>query len=269
MVARAGVTGTAWVRCGCPPLAGRGEPWCGWRRPPTRAGARPHRGGAPARQRPVHDRRRHDADRAGPPGRPGPAQRRARLGPPKVAGRGRAQADELQESRARIVAASDAARRQIERNLHDGAQQHLVALAVNVRLGPQAGRERPRGVMRDPGPARRGPTRRRPGTAGTCSRHLPALAGRPGHRGSPALGGGSRRAAHRGGGRALARYSPEVEAAVYFCCLEALQNAGKHAGPDATREDPRVGGDRRPRSSRSPTRRGLRVRRPQGRAPAS
>jgi signal transduction histidine kinase len=32
----------------------------------------------------------------------------------------------------------------------------------------------------------------------------------------------------------LARYSPEVEAAVYFCCLEALQNAGKHAGPDAT-----------------------------------
>ena len=46
----------------------------------------------------------------------------------------RQQAGELQESRARIVAASDAARRQIERNLHDGAQQHLVALAVNVRL---------------------------------------------------------------------------------------------------------------------------------------
>jgi signal transduction histidine kinase len=46
----------------------------------------------------------------------------------------RRQADELQASRARIVAASDAARRQIERNLHDGAQQHLVALAVNVRL---------------------------------------------------------------------------------------------------------------------------------------
>ena len=46
----------------------------------------------------------------------------------------RRQAEELQASRARIVAASDAARRQIERNLHDGAQQHLVALAVNVRL---------------------------------------------------------------------------------------------------------------------------------------
>jgi len=46
----------------------------------------------------------------------------------------RRQAEQLQQSRARIVAASDAARRQIERNLHDGAQQHLVALAVNVRL---------------------------------------------------------------------------------------------------------------------------------------
>jgi signal transduction histidine kinase len=30
------------------------------------------------------------------------------------------------------------------------------------------------------------------------------------------------------------RYSPELEAAVYFCCVEALQNAGKHAGPAAT-----------------------------------
>ena len=42
--------------------------------------------------------------------------------------------DELQQSRARIVAAGDAERRKLERNLHDGAQQHLVALAVKLRL---------------------------------------------------------------------------------------------------------------------------------------
>ena len=42
--------------------------------------------------------------------------------------------DDLQASRARIVATGDAERRKIERNLHDGAQQHLVALAVNLRL---------------------------------------------------------------------------------------------------------------------------------------
>src|SRR6266567_1610538 len=43
----------------------------------------------------------------------------------------RKQADELRESRARIVATADAERRRVERNLHDGAQQHLVAMAVN------------------------------------------------------------------------------------------------------------------------------------------
>jgi signal transduction histidine kinase len=41
---------------------------------------------------------------------------------------------ELQESRERIVAASDAERRRLERNLHDGAQQRLVAIALQLRL---------------------------------------------------------------------------------------------------------------------------------------
>ena len=62
----------------------------------------------------------------------------------------RLQAEQLQESRARIVAASDAARRQIERNLHDGAQQHLVALAVNVRLARRLAETDPAGSLRDP-----------------------------------------------------------------------------------------------------------------------
>jgi signal transduction histidine kinase len=41
---------------------------------------------------------------------------------------------EMRESRARIVAASDAERKRVERNLHDGAQQHLVGLALQLRL---------------------------------------------------------------------------------------------------------------------------------------
>src|SRR5213079_470243 len=45
--------------------------------------------------------------------------------------------DELSASRARIVAAADSSRRQIERNLHDGAQQRLVALAVKLGLARQ------------------------------------------------------------------------------------------------------------------------------------
>lgn len=55
----------------------------------------------------------------------------------------RAQLDELRGSRARIVAAGDSARRRLERNLHDGAQQRLVALAVGLRLAESALRTDP------------------------------------------------------------------------------------------------------------------------------
>src|SRR3954469_5486284 len=50
----------------------------------------------------------------------------------------RARYEELRASRARLVAAGDAARRRIERDLHDGAQQHLVSLALTLRLARSA-----------------------------------------------------------------------------------------------------------------------------------
>ena len=43
--------------------------------------------------------------------------------------------DEIRRSRARIVSASDAERKRLERNLHDGAQQHLVSVSHAVHLG--------------------------------------------------------------------------------------------------------------------------------------
>jgi signal transduction histidine kinase len=46
----------------------------------------------------------------------------------------RARLEQLRASRARIVATADAERRQLERDLHDGAQQRLVALALSIRL---------------------------------------------------------------------------------------------------------------------------------------
>jgi signal transduction histidine kinase len=50
---------------------------------------------------------------------------------------------ELEESRARIVAAQDNARRRLERNLHDGAQQRLVALSLSLRLAQAQLRSNP------------------------------------------------------------------------------------------------------------------------------
>jgi signal transduction histidine kinase len=146
----------------------------------------------------------------------------------------RRQADELRASRARIVAASDAARRQIERNLHDGAQQHLVALAVNVRLARQL-------AERDPDASLKILDQLGEGIQ-EAVQELRALA----HGIYPPLliDRGMAEALRSAGGRAalptnveaegLGRYTPENEAAVYFCCLEAMQNAGKHAGDSAT-----------------------------------
>ena len=142
----------------------------------------------------------------------------------------RRQAGALQQSRARIVAASDAARRRLERNLHDGAQQHLVALAVKVRLVRQLSE-------RDPAKA----TTMMEELASDVEDALqelrdlahgiypPLLA----DKGLPeALASAARRAVLPTSVEApgIGRFTPEVEAAVYFCCMEALQNAGKHAG---------------------------------------
>ena len=64
------------------------------------------------------------------------------------------QAAELRASRQRIVAAQDAERRRLERNIHDGAQQHLVALAVKLRLARGLVRTDPAQRPHDAGRAR-------------------------------------------------------------------------------------------------------------------
>lgn len=55
----------------------------------------------------------------------------------RLAAQLRANVEELRASRARIVQTSDAARRTLERNLHDGAQQHLVSMALTLRLAQE------------------------------------------------------------------------------------------------------------------------------------
>lgn len=141
---------------------------------------------------------------------------------------------ELQESRARIVSAGDAERRKLERNLHDGAQQHLVALAVKLRLASDAVEDDPEDAISMIAEIK--------GDVQTAITELRALA----HGIFPPLlvSGGLSDALPSTAGRAalpttveldnVGRYGNDVEAAVYFCTVEALQNAGKHAGEGAS-----------------------------------
>ncbi len=140
---------------------------------------------------------------------------------------------ELRRSRRRAIAAADLERERIERYLHDGAQQRLVAL--RVRLGHVHDlfeREFPEGAERlgelDQELELAIDELRQ--LAHDLHPHLLADLG---------IVDALRSAARRAPGpvtvtaQSVGRYSAEVEAAVYFCTLEALQNATKHAGPGA------------------------------------
>jgi signal transduction histidine kinase len=140
----------------------------------------------------------------------------------------RRHADELQRSRARVVAAADQARRQVERDLHDGAQQQLVLMRLKLGIlerDPERGDllaslkddvEQALAQLRD-----------------LAHGLYPAVLENEGL--APALIGAAKRAgvASTVDCEVAGRYPRPVEAAVYFCCLEALQNAAKHAGPQA------------------------------------
>ena len=141
---------------------------------------------------------------------------------------------ELRRSRARVAQAADTERRRIERDLHDGAQQRLIALRVKLSLAEE--------IMRDENRPVGDLIQEIAADAETALEDLHALV----HgiypalltdRGLPdalkALGRAAplptRVLAH-----GLGRYTAGVEAAVYFTCAEALQNAAKHGGHGTT-----------------------------------
>src|SRR5262245_66660845 len=145
----------------------------------------------------------------------------------------RRQADELRASRARIVEAGDAQRRAIERDLHDGAQQHLVALAVNVNLARQLADgdlDTTKEMLEQIGHDLQDAVQELRNLAHGI--YPPLLMDRGLQE---ALNAAANRAALPTAVEAdgIGRYPQAVEAAVYFCCLEALQNAAKHAGDGA------------------------------------
>jgi signal transduction histidine kinase len=138
--------------------------------------------------------------------------------------------EELQASRQRIVAAQDQERRRIERNIHDGAQQQLVALAVKlglVRTIGKADQEKADQILAElQTDAQQALEDLRDLARGI----YPPLLADQGL--VAALEAQARKASLpvAVAANGVGRYPQEVEAAVYFCALEALQNIAKYAG---------------------------------------
>ncbi len=146
----------------------------------------------------------------------------------------KAAAASVRASLRRFVADADAQRQQIERDLHDGAQQHFVALSMQFRIitmllpaKPLEALEAARNTVDDIVRTRSDVLAMSDGAS------VPLL-------GEGRLGEALRAAATRSMGRfavttsgAIDHLDPTIARAVYFCCQEAVQNAMKHAGPSA------------------------------------
>jgi signal transduction histidine kinase len=136
--------------------------------------------------------------------------------------------EDLRASRQRLVAAQDEARRRLERNIHDGAQQDLVALAIKLRLAGL--------TVEDLAEAKQVFGELQTDATGALENlrdlargiYPPLLADR-----------GLAAALNAQAGKSalplavvadgIGRFGQDAEAAVYFCCLEALQNTAKYA----------------------------------------
>jgi signal transduction histidine kinase len=137
--------------------------------------------------------------------------------------------EELRESRQRIVAAQDQERRRLERNIHDGAQQQLVALAVRLNLAKSlAAKEAPKVAELLEGI--KGETQDTLENLRDLARGIyPPLLADKGL--AVALESQARKAAVpvTVAPNGIGRFAQEIEAGVYFCVLEALQNVTKYA----------------------------------------
>jgi signal transduction histidine kinase len=139
--------------------------------------------------------------------------------------------EDLRASRQRLVAAQDEERRRLERNLHDGAQQQLVALGVQLSLAQRQAREEAPEVAETLERLQAQTTDALENLRDLARGVYPPLLADRGL--AAAIDAQARRSplpihvASEG----IGRYPQEVETAVYFCTLEALQNAAKYASP--------------------------------------
>jgi signal transduction histidine kinase len=141
-----------------------------------------------------------------------------------------ARTHELEDSRSRVIEAQDAERSRLERDIHDGAQQHLVALALNLRLAQVLAARTPGGegrVLGDQVDAARQAIE----TLSSLSRGIyPRMLSEQGLVEALRSGLGASAIPVTVEADGSGRPPALLEAAFYFCGMEAVQNAAKHSG---------------------------------------
>ena len=136
--------------------------------------------------------------------------------------------DELRASRRRLVGAQDAERRKIERNLHDGAQQQLIALSIQLGLLAHAADDP--AAIREITPLLKGAARAALDDLRNLARGIyPPLLAEQGLVAALQAQVGKAPLPVRIEADGIGRYPPDTESTVYFCSLEALQNIAKYA----------------------------------------
>jgi signal transduction histidine kinase len=141
----------------------------------------------------------------------------------------RSEVGELRASRKRLVLAADADRRKLERDLHDGPQQHLVALAVNLQLARRLTDEDPAAAIVLLEEMQRDVQQALEETRNLAERIYPPLLEAGGLTAALRAAAVSAGVPTRIDVVAGLRYPPEVVGAVYFCCLDVLERAGGQA----------------------------------------
>jgi signal transduction histidine kinase len=141
---------------------------------------------------------------------------------------------DLQSSRRRLVSAGDQERQRLERNLHDGAQQRLVALALTLRLARAKIKDAPEGAEALMDEASQQLEQALDELRELARGLHPAiLTARGLSHALPALAAGIPVPVEIEVGEE--RYDPALEATVYFIAAEALTNVVKHANADGAR----------------------------------
>jgi signal transduction histidine kinase len=137
--------------------------------------------------------------------------------------------EDLRASRQRLVAAQDEERRRLERNLHDGAQQNLVALKVKLGLAEALAEKDPARVRELVGELKADADEALETLRDLARGIYPPLLADKGL--AVALESQARKAtlSVTVDADGVGRYRQDLEAAVYFCALEALQNVQKYA----------------------------------------